>query len=190
MNTARLNLRQHSNALLLDFGLLAAIYLLPSLSHLLALPLYQLEPMRLALIVALLFSHRANAYLVAITLPLASAWITGHPEPLKAALMAIEFGVLISAYGWLKRDRKAPAFLALAGGIVLGKLVYYGLKSAALAAGWLSGSLVTTPWTAQLILAAATAAVFGFIEARRKASSHANAPGSDTGTGGVRQPGR
>jgi hypothetical protein len=169
MTTALATLRKHGNVLLLDFLLLAAIYLLPSISHLLALPLYKLEPMRLALLVALLFSSRFNAFAVAVTLPLASAWISGHPEPLKAVLMGIELALLVGAYGHFAARWRMPAVAALAAAILLGKSVYYALKFLALEAGWLDGRLVSTPWQSQLALAIGTVLVFGaFISWREK----------------------
>jgi hypothetical protein len=91
MTAALATLHQHKNILLIDVALLVALYLVPSLAHLTALPLYMLEPMRVALCVSLLFTNRTNAYFIALTIPLASAMITGHPPPLKAALMGIEF---------------------------------------------------------------------------------------------------
>ncbi len=89
MSTTLSILRKHSNVILMDVALLAVLYLLPSFSHLTALPLYRFEPMRAALIVALLFTNRANTYFIAFTIPLASALITGHPLPLKAVLMGM-----------------------------------------------------------------------------------------------------
>jgi hypothetical protein len=168
MTTALASLRKHGNVLLLDFLLLAAIYLLPSISHLLALPLYQLEPMRLALLVALLFTSRLNAYVIAFTLPLASVWISGHPAPLKALLMGIELSLLVATYGWFNRRLSLPAFAALAVAIVVGKGVYYALKSLVLQAGWMEGDLVSTPWQSQLALAIGTALVFGAIVSWRE----------------------
>ena len=166
--TAQSILGRHGRTELLDFSHMAGIYLIPSLSHLLALPIYLLEPMRIAVLIALLFSHRANAWLVAITLPLASFWMSGHPEPVKAVLMGIEFSVLIAAYFALRRAVRLPAVVSIAAAIVVGKFVYYGSKAMVLSIGWLSGSLVSTPWTLQLTTAAGTAVVFGLIEAARK----------------------
>jgi len=164
MSAALAVINKHRNVLLIDFVLLAALYLVPSISHLTATPIYKLEPMRIALIIALLFTNRANAYLIAFTIPLASAWITGHPPPLKAVLMGIEFFILVATYAHLVRKDRIPAFVALVGGILLGKVVYYSMKYVALGAGWLGGSLVSTPVQIQLILAVGTAAAFGFIE--------------------------
>lgn len=161
MTAALATLQKHRNVLLIDVVLLAALYLVPGFSHLTALPVYVLEPMRIGLIVALLFTNRTNAYFIALTVPLASVLLTGHPEPLKAVLMMMEFSVLVASYGFLADHWRLKAFPALLSAILLGKLVYYSLKSLALGAGWLSGTLVSTPIKFQLILAIVTAAVFG-----------------------------
>lgn len=164
MTAALATLQKHRSVLLIDVVLLLGLYFLPSLSHLTALPLYMLEPMRVALIVALLFTNRANTYFIAVTLPLASTLITGHPEPLKAVLMCIEFSVLVACYGYLAERARLPAFAALIAAILFSKVVYYTLKSAVLSAGLLSGGLISTPVKMQVILALGTAAVFGLVE--------------------------
>ena len=53
MTTALATFSKHRNTFLIDVALLAALYFLPSLSHVTAVPLYMLEPMRIALIIAL-----------------------------------------------------------------------------------------------------------------------------------------
>ena len=164
MSAALATINRHRNVLLIDMAILAALYLLPSFSHLTALPLYKLEPMRIALIVALLFTHRTNAYLIAFTIPLVSAWVTGHPPPLKAVLMGIEFSILVATYSHLVQKVRIPAFVALTAAILLGKVIYYTLKLGVLSAGWLGGSLVSTPVQIQIILALGTAAVFALVE--------------------------
>jgi len=164
MTTALAALRTNKNVILTDVMLLAVLYLLPSLSHLTALPLYRFEPMRIALIVALLYTNRANAYLVAFTIPLASAMITGHPVLFKAMLMGVELSILVATYAFFVRLDRIPGFVALIAGIVLGKIVYYTLKSVSLGAGLLAGNLISTPVQTQLILAVGTAVVFGLIE--------------------------
>lgn len=164
MTAALATLHKHRNTFMIDVALLAALYLLPSLSHVTALPLYMLEPMRVALIIALLFTNRTNAYFIAFTIPLASAMITGHPTPFKALLMGIEFSILVACYSYLVQILRIPAFAALTAAILVGKLVYYSMKFGALSAGFLTGTLVSTPFQTQLILAAGTAAVFAVIE--------------------------
>jgi len=164
MTAALAIFEKHRNTVLIDLALLAALYFLPALSHVTALPLYMLEPMRVALIIALLFTNRANAYFIAFTIPLASALITGHPPPFKALMMGIEFSILVACYGYLVKMIRIPAFAALTAAILVSKLAYYTMKFAALNTGILSGSLVSTPLQTQLLLAVSTAAVFGLIE--------------------------
>ena len=128
MTAALATFSKHRNTFLIDVVLLAALYFLPGLSHVTALPLYMLEPMRVALIIALLFTNRTNTYFIAFTIPLASAMITGHPPPFKALLMGIEFSVLVACYGYLVKTIRLPAFAALTAAIVTGKLVYYTMN--------------------------------------------------------------
>lgn len=164
MTAALAAISKHRNIVLVDVALLAALYLLPSFSHVTALPLYMFEPMRVALIIALLFTNRANAYFIAFTIPLASAMITGHPAPFKALLMGIEFSIIVACYGYLVQMVRIPAFAALTAAIVSGKVVYYTMKFTALGAGLLTGNLISTPPQTQLILALGTAAIFGLVE--------------------------
>lgn len=168
MTTAVASLTRYRDAILIDVMLLTGLYLLPSFSHLTSWPLYKFEPMRIALIIALLFTHRVNAYMIAFTIPLVSAVITGHPEPFKALLMGIEFSVLVAAYGHLVQRAEMPPFLALAIAILAGKALYYALKFLSLSAGLLDGTLISTPVMTQVALALGTAAVFGLIESNRK----------------------
>lgn len=163
MTTALLAIRKNSNLLLIDVALLAGLYLLPSFSHLTALPLYRFEPMRVALLIGLLFTNRANTYFLAFTIPLASAMITGHPVPIKAVLIGIELSILVATYSYLVQFDRIPAYAALTAAILLGKVVYYAMKFAALSAGLLTGSLISTPLRAQLVLALGTAIIFGLI---------------------------
>ena len=167
MTTALLSIDKYKKVLLVDVVLLATLYLLPGISHLTALPLYRFEPMRIAILIALLFTNRANAYLIAFTIPLASALMTGHPVPFKALLMGIEFAMLVAAYAYLVRPQRLPVIAALVTAMLFSKVVYYALKYIALSAGWLTGSLVSTPVQTQLILALGTALIFGLIEQYR-----------------------
>ena len=164
MTTALASFQKHRNVLVIDVVLLATLYLLPSFSHLTALPLYRFEPMRIALLIALLFTNRANAYFIAFTIPLASAMITGHPVPFKALLMGIELAILVARYAYFLRLQRIPAFAALIAAMLFSKVVYYTMKTVALSAGWLTGNLVSTPVQTQLVLALGTAVVFGLIE--------------------------
>lgn len=175
MSAALAGIQRHSQVVLIDVLLLAALYLLPGLSHVTALPLYMLEPMRVALIVALLFTNRTNTYFLAFTIPLASSLIAGHPVLFKAILMGIELSILVATYCYLMQWKRIPTFVALTAGIVVGKLVYYTMKFVALSTGMLAGSLISTPPQTQFILAIGTAAVFGmaeYFQSNNKSSGH------------------
>jgi len=115
MTAALAGLQKHRNTFLIDVALLATLYLLPSFSHVTALPLYMFEPMRVAVLIALLFTNRTNAYFIAFTIPLASAMVTGHPVPFKALLMGIELSILVATYFYLAQLARVPAFAALTG---------------------------------------------------------------------------
>ena len=162
---------RYRTPVLVDLALLAALYLLPTVSHMVALPLYKLEPMRIALVVALLFTGRVNAYLVAWTVPFASFLLSGHPELFKAMLIGIEYSVLVAAYGYLADKRNWSPFAGLVAAILAGKVVYYALKFLSLQAGLLAGNLVSTPVLTQTLLAAGTAAVFALALNRWQARS-------------------
>lgn len=164
MTTALASFHKYRNVLLIDVVLLTALFLLPSFSHLTALPLYRFEPMRIAILVALLFTNRANAYFIAFTIPLASAMIAGHPVPIKALLMGIELAILVASFAHLVRMQRIPVFAALITAMLFSKVVYYTMKYVALSAGWLAGNLVTTPLQTQLVLAVGTAVIFGLVE--------------------------
>lgn len=172
MTAALAIFQKHKNVFLIDVILLTTLYVLPGFSHLTALPLYMFEPMRVAIIVALLFTNRANAYLIAFTIPLVSSFITSHPVPFKALLMGIEFLVLVATYAYLVRLDRIPAFVALTAGILLGKVVYYLMKFVALNTGLLAGGMISTPVQTQFVLAVGTAAVFSFVEYYRTKNDH------------------
>lgn len=90
VQTASLSKKELLKALLLDAGALAFIFLAPSLTHLLSFPVYMLEPMRVMLILSLAHSSKKNSYLLALTLPLFSFLVSGHPEAVKMMVITAE----------------------------------------------------------------------------------------------------
>ncbi len=122
------NAEKLSKIILVDIVLLVTICLVPALSHLFALPLYKLNPMLLSLLAGmLLVRDRRNAYLLAILLPLCSMLTTGMPVPLKAACMIPEMLAVVALFQIF--ERRMPMFVALFVAIVLGKVVFYGMKA-------------------------------------------------------------
>ena len=92
MNTAILpHYRLFSiRSLVNDVLALAVICLVPAFSHMSGIPVYFIEPMRVMLVVAILASHRTNAYALAMILPLTSFLVSGHPEPVKMMIIMAE----------------------------------------------------------------------------------------------------
>ena len=77
--------------ILVDIGILLAIYFIPSLSHLIGIPLYYLDPMRLFLLFGYFITpQHDNSILLAISIPFFSYLVSGHPILLKAFLISAE----------------------------------------------------------------------------------------------------
>jgi len=140
-----------------DAVCLLFIYLVPALSHALSVPLYLLDPMRLAVLGALLVTGNwKNSLILAITLPFFSALLGMHPVFPKCLLIAIELSVNVLLFIWLSRAfgrSRAASGLAVFVSILLSKGLYYGLKALVLSAGLLQMDLVSTAPMIQLAVA-------------------------------------
>lgn len=138
---------------LLDLSALAFIYFVPALSHMLSIKLYLIEPMRLMLILAMVHTHRKNAFLLALTLPFFSYLISSHPVFIKSALIAAELMVNVALFYLLVRyvHRLGAIFAS----IWLSKIFYYGLKYIAIMTVLPGESLIGTPLQIQLVTSAA-----------------------------------
>ena len=138
--------------LLVDAVILAFVYFIPTISHLVAYPLYYFEPMRVALFASILFlSDKKNAYFLAITLPLFSFVISGHPIAVKNMIMAIELVTNVFFLNLLSKKHN-HFFEACFLSIVLSKSIYYILKYVAISTGLLSIDLLGTPIIYQMIV--------------------------------------
>jgi len=137
---------------LIDFSLLLLIYFLPALSHLFAFPVYYLDPMRIALVVALIHTSKKNAYIIAITLPLFSFLISSHPQILKSFLLSAELLINLTLFFFLKEKLK-NVFTSLFISIVISKVIYYILKFVLIYFALLNDQLFSTPYYFQFISA-------------------------------------
>lgn len=160
------NVNKLAKTALIDVLLVAAVCLLPALSHLAAVPFYKLNPMLLLLLSGMiLVNDRRNAYLLAVALPFVSSMLVGMPTTICAVCIAVEYIVLVSIFNlFCKRSGFVGIFAAIFGAIVLAKLVYYGMK-------WLLLSpevLISTPILLQLVVTIATAALFAAIYVRQR----------------------
>ena len=89
---------------LTDAVALLFVYLVPTLSHLTSLPFYMIDPMRGAVLGALLVSKDwKNGLVLALSLPLFSFAVSGHPVFPKCLLIAAELSVNVLLFVWLSR---------------------------------------------------------------------------------------
>ena len=133
-----------------DLFAIAAIYLVPTISHFFALPIYFIEPMRLMLILAIAHTSKKNAYFLAATLPIFSFVVSAHPVFLKTLLISGELLVNVWLFFFLTK-KLANKFGAMLISIALSKIAYYAIKFALLSFVLLGGSLVSTPILIQLL---------------------------------------
>ena len=94
-NTSTLQQPGLSQALLLDSILISAFSLFIAFSHLIPVPLYLLDPMKVFILIPLLFSRQQHALVIAILLPLISTVISGHPIFPMNILIGIELGTFV-----------------------------------------------------------------------------------------------
>ena len=153
MNTAKVNYLSKQNALsaLFDIAALAFIYFVPAISHLLSLPVYLIEPMRLMLILALVHTTKQNAYIIALSLPLFSFLISAHPVLPKMILISFELVLNVFLFfAILKRFNNT--FLAILVSIVSSKLIYYVIKFGLIKLTLIDSGLISTPIVIQVIM--------------------------------------
>ena len=131
----------------IDVGILIAIYFIPALSHLVGVPLYYLDPMRFFLLLGFfLTTNKFNAVILAITIPLFSWLVSGHPVLPKAFLIS---NVLLLAY--FIKSSKISLLPSLIISIVLSKLIYYLFKFVFIQTGILEMEMIATDLYIQLI---------------------------------------
>ena len=134
-----------------DFLIVVLIYLLPTLSHLTSIPLYLLEPMRLALIFCIITTNRTNSIIIALTLPVFSFLITSHPELLKSGLIASDLIINTILFYFLS-SRIKNVFLVMMLSIATSKVFYYSGKFLLLNFGLIESNLISTPLWIQFTL--------------------------------------
>lgn len=139
------------SGILLDITALAFIYFVPTLSHMLSVPLYLIEPMRLMLVLALVHTNKRNSYILALSMPLFSFLISGHPVFAKMFLIGIELSLNVFLF-YLLANKMKNMFPAIFISILLSKTVYYLLKFAMIRLAIIDSSLIATPLLIQLVM--------------------------------------
>lgn len=113
-------------SVIFDFVALGFIFLMPAFSHMLAFPLYFIEPMRIMVVLAMAHTHRNNAYLLALALPLFSFVMSGHPMLVKAVIISLELMVMTGIFYLLKKY--ISIFAAIFSAVIISKLFYFAVK--------------------------------------------------------------
>lgn len=148
--------------LVVDAALLTAACLIPAASHLLALPLYMLNPMLALLLAGILMSRDwQNVLAMSVLLPLVSFLMTGMPAAPKMLCMMAELATVAAATSLLCRRWAALPSVLVA--IVAGKAVYYLLKAAVIA----PAVLVGTDWKLQLLSVLLWGGLFALLSNRK-----------------------
>jgi len=138
-------------SIILYLGALAFIYAVPSLSHLLNLPLYLFEPMRILLILTILHTRKSNAFVLALTLPIFSFAVSGHPIFYKMLIMTVELTLNVWLFYRFSRDVRINSLVMLLS-IVLSKVVFYILQYLFITASLLTWEQVEHPIIPQLVV--------------------------------------
>lgn len=158
---------QYARTLLVDVGILVMLLILPASSHILPLPINILDPMHMVLLFGYLLSpNRTNILILACVVPFFSAWVTGHPPFLKAMLIAIELTCNMALLIVFLNKLKWPVFVSILGSILLSKVAYYSLKFVFLEMVLLSGSLVSTPLSMQMLTVLVQTVLFSLVYIR------------------------
>ena len=131
-------------SILTDLSALAFIYLVPTITHLFNFPVYLIEPMRLMLIIALVHTSKRNAYILALTMPLFSLLISGHPAFPKVMLIAFELAMNVFLFYVLTQKIKY-IFPSILVSVILSKACYYLLKFMLIKFAFINTELISTP---------------------------------------------
>ena len=137
--------------ILFDIMALLAIYLVPSISHLLSLPVYYIEPMRIMLILAVVHTSRKNAYLIALTLPLFSFLISAHPSLIKTSLITGELLLNVWLF-FVLSEKLSNKTLSIFLSIIASKIFYYLVKFLLITSAFIGGDLISTPMYIQILM--------------------------------------
>lgn len=133
------------NALVTDILVLSAFFLTITFAHLLPIPMYKLDPMKVFVMLTVMYSSRGNALFISLSLPVLSFVSTGHPVAPKFILMGGELMV----FAWIISTYQSSRWGSFFSAIVISKIGYYVLKAGAIWAGWLNQSLFATDWQSQ-----------------------------------------
>ena len=155
----------------IDLLALVFIYFTPALSHMLSLPVYLIEPMRLMLILSIAHSSKVNSFILALSLPLFSHLISAHPVFLKTVLISLELTLFSFLFYEFSKKFKS-VFLVMLVSVAIGKLFYYIAKYLFISYGLINSELISTPIYMQIITSIAFGLYVSIIMNRNKPGSY------------------
>lgn len=151
---------------LLDILSGIAIYCIPAISHMVTYPLYYFDPMRCIILLGFLrYRNKWNSAFLALTLPLISYFISGHPIIFKSLIISAELliNVFLLSY-FLKKEMNS--FFAVCGSIITSKIAYYLLKLLAIKLSFVHTNVVDTDLIFQIAVCVVIAFIWTLIENR------------------------
>ncbi len=160
--TSRINYK----SILIDFLALAFIYFVPAISHLFNLPVYLVEPMRIMLVLAMVHTSKQNAYLLALTLPVFSFFVSTHPNIYKGLIMTVE--LILNVWLFFEISKHITnKFVSMFTAIIISKVIYYLMKFGLISFGIIGTGLFSTPVYLQIITSVIFSGyLFFFFQAR------------------------
>ncbi len=159
----------NTKSIILDICALAFIYFVPTISHLLNIPIYLVEPMRIMLILAIAHTSKKNAYIIALTLPLFSFLISSHPNIFKVLIITAE--LVMNVWLFYELSKRTNQFVAMLSSILLSKVFYYLIKFSLISFAVLQTGLFSTPIYLQLITSVVFSGYLFFIVRRNQMNS-------------------
>ena len=158
-----------SKMIILDIIGLMFIYFVPAISHMLSLPLYYIEPMRLMVVIAMIYSSKRNTFLIALSLPVFSFLISSHPIFPKMLIMTLELGLNVWLFYMFARLMR-NYFLSMLLSIVISKGVYFMLAYLAVQMSYMTNAEVSSiPFHFQMIVTVILSAYIYVMFSRREA---------------------
>jgi hypothetical protein len=160
----------HYRNAITDIAALVFVGLVPAASHMFKIPVYYIEPMRVMLVLALLFSSRLNAYALAIVLPLFSFLVSGHPAFLKMIIITAEL-VLNTWLFFYFYQKTRKSFLSAFGSIIISKVFCYAMYLVVFSMAFVKTEAETKFLLVQVVLTLFLSGLVWFITYRRKSNT-------------------
>lgn len=170
MNTALFTL-SNLRIIAIDLSILLCIYWMPAITHFVPFPFYLIDPMRILLLASYIISKDPfNTYFIALTIPIFSFLVAGHPIFVKASLISFELFSNVFLLIFLIKRTKLKVPLILLFSIIASKGIYYVLKYTFIKIALIKGQIVTTDLQIQLFVVLIMVFAFSFFIKRKSTS--------------------